>query len=36
MALLDPAEAKAGKYQVSIENSSGVQVGDGNVQGNRF
>jgi RIP homotypic interaction motif len=36
MDLLDEAGAKAGKYNVVITNSRGVQVGDGNTQINRF
>ncbi len=36
LALLDPAAARAGKYQVTVKDSKGVQVGDGNVQVNRF
>jgi len=36
MALLDQAGARAGKYQVTLTGASGVQVGDGNVQVNRF
>lgn len=36
MELFDEAGAKAGKYDVSIKNSRGVQVGDGNIQVNRF
>jgi hypothetical protein len=34
--LLDPAGARAGKYQVSMSGSQGVQVGDRNVQHNTF
>jgi RIP homotypic interaction motif len=36
MDLFDEAGAKAGKYNVTIKNSRGVQVGDGNIQVNRF
>lgn len=36
LALLDPAGARAGKYQVTLSGAQGVQVGDGNVQINRF
>jgi hypothetical protein len=36
MDLIDEAGAKAGKYNVVIANSRGVQVGDGNTQINRF
>jgi len=36
LALLNPAEAKAGRYRVTVKDSKGVQVGDGNVQVNRF
>jgi hypothetical protein len=36
MALIDQAGAKSGKYNVTIKDSKGVQVGDGNVQVNRF
>jgi hypothetical protein len=36
MDLVDPAGAKSGKYNVTITNSTGVQVGDGNIQVNRF
>jgi hypothetical protein len=35
MELVDQPGAKAGKYSVTIRNSSGFQVGDGNVQVNR-
>lgn len=36
MGLIDQKGAKSGKYNVTIEDSRGVQVGDGNVQVNRF
>jgi RIP homotypic interaction motif len=36
MDLVDPAGAKSGKYSVTVTNSKGVQVGDGNIQVNRF
>jgi RIP homotypic interaction motif len=36
MELIDQAGAKSGKYSVTIKDSKGVQVGDGNVQVNRF
>ncbi len=36
MELFDGAGARAGKYNVTIKNSRGVQVGDGNIQVNRF
>jgi hypothetical protein len=36
MELVDHEGAKSGKYQVTINDSKGVQVGDGNVQINRF
>jgi len=36
MDLIDAAGARAGKYNVTVENSQGVQVGDGNTQINRF
>lgn len=36
MELIDQAGAKSGKYNVTINDSKGVQVGDGNVQFNRF
>jgi RIP homotypic interaction motif len=36
MDLIDQAGAKSGKYNVTIKDSKGVQVGDGNVQVNRF
>jgi hypothetical protein len=36
MELIDQAGAKAGKDNVTIKGSKGVQVGDGNVQVNRF
>ena len=36
MDLLDQAGARAGKYNVTITGGQGVQVGDGNVQFNRF
>jgi hypothetical protein len=36
MELVDQAGARAGKYNVSIKDSKGVQVGDGNIQVNRF
>ena len=36
MNLLDEAGARAGTYNVTIKDSKGVQVGDGNIQVNRF
>ena len=36
MDLLDQAGARAGKYNVKIDNSEGVYVGDGGIQVNRF
>lgn len=36
MELVDQEGAKSGKYHVIINDSKGVQVGDGNVQINRF
>ena len=36
MELVDQAGARAGKYNVTIKGSKGVQVGDGNIQVNRF
>lgn len=36
MELIDQAGAKSGKYNVTIQNSKGVQVGDGNFQVNKF
>jgi hypothetical protein len=36
MELIDQAGAKSGKYNVTVKDSKGVQVGDGNVQVNRF
>jgi hypothetical protein len=36
MELVDKAGARAGKYNVTITGSTGVQVGDGNTQFNRF
>jgi hypothetical protein len=36
MDLFDEAGARAGKYNVTIKNARGVQVGDGNIQVNRF
>jgi hypothetical protein len=36
MELLDHKGARAGKYNVTIENSKGVQAGDGNLQINKF
>ena len=36
MELVDGAGARAGKYNVTIKDSKGVQVGDGNIQVNRF
>ena len=34
--LVDQVGARAGKYNVTIKGSKGVQVGDGNIQVNRF
>ena len=36
MELIDQAGAKSGKYNVTVRDSKGVQVGDGNVQVNKF
>jgi hypothetical protein len=36
MELVDRAGTRLGKYNVTIRNSKGVQVGDGNIQVNRF
>ncbi len=36
MELIDASGAKSGKYNVTIKGSKGVQVGDGNVQVNKF
>jgi hypothetical protein len=36
MELVDGAGARAGQYRVTVRDSRGVQVGDGNVQVNRF
>ena len=36
MELIDQAGAKTGKYNVTVKDSQGVQVGDGNIQVNRF
>jgi len=36
MELVDGAGARAGKYNVTINDSKGVQVGDGNLQVNTF
>jgi hypothetical protein len=36
MELVDQAGARAGKYNVTIKGSKGVQVGDSNIQVNRF
>ena len=34
--LVDPAGSTVGKYQVDLRDAKGAQVGDGNVQINRF
>lgn len=36
MGLIDEAGARGGKYNVTISDSKGVQVGDGNIQVNDF
>jgi hypothetical protein len=36
MEIIDQAGAKSGKYNLTIKDSKGVQVGDGNVQFNNF
>jgi hypothetical protein len=36
MELVDESGARSGKYNVTIKDSKGVQVGDGNVQVNKF
>lgn len=34
--LIDQAGARSGKYNVTVKNAKGVQVGDGNIQVNKF
>lgn len=36
MVLVDEAGALTGKYNVTVKDSNGVQIGDGNIQINRF
>lgn len=36
MELVDQAGARSGKYNMTIKDSKGVQVGDGNIQVNKF
>jgi hypothetical protein len=36
MDVIDQAGAKSGKYNVTIKDSKGIQVGDGNFQVNKF
>ena len=36
MELADQADARTGKYNVTVKNSKGVLIGDGNIQVNRF
>lgn len=36
MELVDQAGARVGKYNVTIKDARGVQIGDGNIQVNRF
>jgi hypothetical protein len=36
MELVDQAGARAGKYNVTVTNSKGVQIGDSNIQVNQF
>jgi hypothetical protein len=36
MEIIDQAGAKSGKYNVTVKDSKGVQVGDGNIQFNNF
>jgi hypothetical protein len=36
MELLDQAGAKSGKYNVTVKDSKGVQIGDGGFQVNTF
>jgi hypothetical protein len=36
MELVDQAGARSGKYNVTVKDSKGVQVGDGNIQVNKF
>lgn len=36
MELVDQAGARSGKYSVTIKDSKGIQVGDGNIQVNKF
>ena len=36
MELADQAHTRTGKYNVTVKNSKGVLIGDGNIQVNRF
>jgi hypothetical protein len=36
MELADQTGTRAGKYNVTVKNSTGVQIGDGNIQVNKF
>jgi hypothetical protein len=36
LELIDQSGPKSGKYNVKIKDSKGVQVGDGNLQVNKF
>jgi hypothetical protein len=36
MELMDRAGTKTATYNVTIKNAKGVQVGDGNIQVNKF
>jgi RIP homotypic interaction motif (RHIM)-containing protein len=36
LKLIDEAGARAGKYDITVKDSQGVQVGDHNIQINRF
>jgi RIP homotypic interaction motif len=36
LELVDAAGARAGTYNVTVKDSSGVQIGDGNIQVNHF
>ena len=36
LGLLDAAGSQAGKYQVTVSESQGVQIGDGSIQHNTF
>ena len=36
MKIVDEAGARRGKYDLTVTNSKGVQIGDGKIQVNRF